>query len=192
MPDSTFRNLDDAIEHKILQSRRIFFCEDFNMDSVKEAIRKVWYLEAIDPKKEIILVINSPGGSVDAGFALWDQLKMVECPIITLVTGMAASMGSVLSLAADSGKRFATKNARFMVHQPSISGVIQGQATDLQIQADEIIKTRDRLIKLYVEKTGKSEKQIAKSLDRDLWMSAQEALDFGLLDKIVATMDEVR
>lgn len=191
MSNSPFRNLDDAIEHEILLSRRVFFCEDFNMDSVKEAIRKVWYLEAMDPKKEIILVINSPGGSVDAGFALWDQLKMVSCPIITLVTGLAASMGSVLSLSADQGKRYATENARIMVHQPSISGVIQGQASDLEIQADEIAKTRDRLVSLYVEKTGKSKKAIEKAIDRDFWMSAQEALEFGLLDKIVSSMDEL-
>lgn len=187
-----FQRLEDVIEHEILHSRRIFFCSDFNMESVEEAIKKVWYLESLDAQKEIILVINSPGGSVDAGFALWDQLKMVKCPIYTLISGMAASMGSVLSLCADKGKRFATPNSRIMIHQPSISGLVRGQATDLEIQAREIIKTRDRLIALYVEKTGKKESEIAKALDRDLWMSAQEALEFGLLDQIVEKMDQVQ
>ena len=110
---------------------------------------------------------------------------MITSPITTLVTGLAASMGSILSLCAEKGRRFATPNSRVMIHQPSISGYVQGQATDLEIQANEIIKTRDQLIKFYVDATGKKTKTIEKALDRDSWLTAKEALDFGLLDKIV-------
>ena len=136
--------LDDRIDEALLKARRIFFADVVDNDSARDAIRKIWYLELTDPGKPILFVINSPGGSVDAGFAVWDQVKMITSPVVTLVTGLAASMGSVLSLCAPKGKRFATERARIMIHQPSIGGVIRGQATDLAIQAKEILKTRDR------------------------------------------------
>ena len=160
--------------------------------TAREAIRKLWYLELTDPGKPITFVINSPGGSIDAGFAVWDQVKMITSPVITMVTGLAASMGSILSLCAAPGKRFATEHARIMVHQPSISGPISGQATDLDIHAKEIIKTKNLLIDLYVEHTGRKRNEIEKALDRDTWMSAQEALKFGLLDKIVSSFKEIK
>jgi ATP-dependent Clp protease protease subunit len=135
-------------------------------------------------------VIHSPGGSVDSGLAIWDQIKMISAPVYTLVTGLAASMGSVLSLAAEKGKRFASPMARIMIHQPMISGVMHGQATDLEIQAKEILKTREQLVGLYAEKTGKDRAAIEKALDRDTWMNAQEALAFGLIDKIVTSFKD--
>lgn len=183
--------VEDRIDEALLKSRRIFFSSAVDDKSANDAIRKLWFLEFQDPGKPILFVINSPGGAVDCGFAIWDQVKMITSPVTTLVTGLAASMGSILSLCAAPGRRFATKHARIMIHQPRIMGVIQGQATDLEIQAKEIIKTRSLIVDVYVEATGKSREQIDKAIDRDMWMSSEEALAFGLLDKVVHSYDEI-
>ncbi len=183
--------LEDKIDETLLKSRRIFLSDAVDHNTAREIIRKLWYLESIDPGKPILFVINSPGGSVDSGFAIWDQVKMITSPVTTLVTGLAASMGSVLSLCAAPKRRFATKNSRFMIHQPRINAMIPGQATDLEIQAKEILKTREALVEIYMEATGKSAKIIDKAIDRDTWFSAQEAFEFGLLDKIVSSYKDL-
>lgn len=177
--------VEDKIENSLLEARRVFLSDAVDSDTAADIIRKLWYLELSDPGKPILFVINSPGGSVDAGFAIWDQIKMITSPVTTLVTGLAASMGSILSLAGAPKRRFATPSSRIMIHQPLISGVIKGQATDLEIQAKEIIKTRTTLINIYVKETGKNYETIERAIDRDTWMTAQEALDFGLLSGIV-------
>src|ERR1700733_6023091 len=156
--------LKDRIEETILDSRRIFLSSQVDNASASAIIRKLWFLELKDPGKPILFVINSPGGSVDSGFAIWDQIKMISSPVTTLVTGLAASMGSVLSLCASPKRRFATPSSRIMIHQPMIGGVIQGQATDLDIQAKEMIKTRNQLIQLYVNATGKSFQVIERAI----------------------------
>ncbi len=183
--------LDDKMDEALLKSRRIFLCDAVDSDSAKDIIRKLWFLELTEPGKPILFVINSPGGSVDSGFAVWDQVKMITSPVTTLVTGLAASMGSILSLCAAPGKRFATPHARIMIHQPSINAIVKGQATDLEIHAKEMLKTRKALVDVYVKSTGKDAASIEKSLDRDTWMSSKEALDFGLLDKIVVTNKDI-
>ncbi|HEV7737429.1 MAG TPA: ATP-dependent Clp protease proteolytic subunit [Chlamydiales bacterium] len=183
--------MNDKIDLAILEQRRVFLSDAVDSASAQDIIRKLWYLDHIAPGKPILFIINSPGGSVDSGFAIWDQIKMLSSPVITLVTGLAASMGSLLSLVAGKGKRLATPNARIMIHQPLIGGVIRGQATDLDIQAKEILKTRAMLVDMYMHATGKDRKIIEKALDRDNWMSAQEALEFGLLDKIVGSTKDV-
>jgi len=183
--------LNDKIDMALLEKRRIFLSDGVDSDSAKDIIRKLWYLEALGPGKPILFVINSPGGSVDSGFAIWDQIKLISSPVITLVTGLAASMGSLLSLVSGKGKRLATPNARIMIHQPLIGGVIRGQATDLEIQAKEMLKTRAIIVEIYAEATGKDKKAIEKAIDRDNWMTAQEALEFGLIDKIVTSMKDV-
>lgn len=183
--------LEDKIDEVLLKSRRIFLSDAVDNESAKETIRKFWYLESIDPGKPILFIINSPGGSVDSGFAIWDQIKMITSPVTTLVTGLAASMGSILSLCAAPKRRFATKNARIMIHQPAINAIIRGQATDLEIHAKEILKTRQALVDIYVQATGKDAKVIDRAIDRDTWMSSQEALEFGLLDKIVTSYKEL-
>ncbi|WP_420422017.1 ATP-dependent Clp protease proteolytic subunit [Simkania sp.] len=184
-------SFNQKLENLLLKKRRVFLSSPVTDQSAKDIIRKLWYLEFLDPGKPILLVINSPGGSVDSGFAIWDQIQMISSPVTTLVTGLAASMGSVLSLAAAPKKRFATPSARIMIHQPLISGVIQGQATDLEIQAKEIIKTRTQIVELYAKATGKDSKLIEKTIDRDTWMTAEEAIDFGLLDGIVSSYKEL-
>lgn len=185
------KKIDDRIDALLLKHRRIFICDAVSSESAKEAIRKLWFLELIDPGKPILIVINSPGGSVDSGFAIWDQVKMISSPVTTLVCGLAASMGSILSLCAPKGRRFATAQSRIMIHQPSIHGVIRGQATDLDIQAKEIIKTRKQIVQVYAKETGKSHEEIDKAIDRDSWFSADEAKAFGLIDKIVHSYKDI-
>jgi ATP-dependent Clp protease, protease subunit len=193
MPEKTtedekrFKHLNDKIDQTILEKRRVFLSDAVDSDTAKDLIRKLWYLDWTQPGKPILFIINSPGGSVDAGFAIWDQIKMLSSPVYTLVTGLAASMGSLLSLCAEKGKRFATVNSRIMIHQPLISGVIRGQATDLEIQAKEMLKTRKAIVKIYSDSTGKTVDAIDRAIDRDNWMSAEEALQFGLLDKVLTT-----
>lgn len=191
-PEASFSKLEDKIDSTILEKRRLFLCDAIDDKSAEDIIRKLWYLEAKDPGKPILLVINSPGGSVDSGFAIWDQIKLITSPVTTLVTGLAASMGSVLSLAAAPKRRFSTPHSRIMVHQPRLSGVIQGQATDLEIQAREMIKTRTILVDIYVQATGKDAATIEKAIDRDTWMTAQEALEFGLLDRIIEKYEDIK
>lgn len=184
-------SIDERLEQTLLQARRVFLSDSVSNESASEIIRKLWYLELQDPGKPILFIINSPGGSVDAGLAIWDQIRMISSPVTTLVTGLAASMGSILSLCASPKRRFATPHARIMIHQPAIHGVVQGQATDLEIQAKEIKKTHEMLINMYVQATGKDFKTIEKALDRDTWMTAEEALNYGLLDGIVTSYKDL-
>ncbi len=195
MPESATEEksklVNDKLDLALLEKRRIFLSDGVDSESARDIIRKLWYLDHQAPGKPILFIINSPGGSVDSGFAIWDQIKMISSPVYTLVTGLAASMGSLLSLVSGKGKRFATPNSRIMIHQPLIGGVIRGQATDLEIQAKEMIKTRAQIVDVYVAATGKDRKAIEKAIDRDNWMTAEEALQFGLLDKIVTSMKDV-
>jgi ATP-dependent Clp protease protease subunit len=187
-----FQTLHDKIQSTILESRRIFLSDAVMPESANDVIAKLWYLELTNPGVPILFIINSPGGSVDAGMAVWDQVQMISSPVTTLITGLAASMGSVLSLCAAPKRRFATPSSRILIHQPRLSGAIQGQATDLEIQAREMIKTRKQLVDIYVKATGKDEKTIEKAIDRDLWMSAEEAKEFGLLDGIVNSYKDLK
>ncbi len=184
-------SLDGEIEKVLTKKRIIFLSSQVDDSSAYTIMRKLWYLESLDAKKPILLVINSPGGSVHSGFAIWDQIKLITPPIHTLVLGLAASMGSILSLAAPKGKRYAGPNAQIMIHQPLIGGTIYGQATDLEVQAKEIVKTRELLVSIYVEQTGKPQKVVEKALDRDTWMTAEEAKAFGLIDKVVTSYSDI-
>ena len=189
--EAKVKGVDERIDIKLLKQRRVFISEAITDVSANQVIRKLWYLDVIDPGKPILLVINSGGGAVDSGFAIWDQIKMLSSPVTTLVTGLAASMASILSLVGGKGKRFATKHSRIMIHQPHIMGVIRGQATDLAIQAKEIIKTRQLIVSTYVQATGKDPGVIEKAIDRDTWYSAEEAKEYGLLDKVVTNYKEI-
>jgi ATP-dependent Clp protease protease subunit len=191
-PNKAFSKTKDKIDGLILESRRIFICDAVDNNTAEDIIRSLWYLELSNPGQPILFVINSPGGSVDAGFAIWDQINLISSPVTTLVSGLAASMGSVLSLCAGPRRRFATPNSRIMIHQPRLSGAIQGQATDLEIQAREMIKTRNILINIYVQATGKDFETIERAIDRDTWMTADEALEFGLLDGIVKSYKDLQ
>ena len=183
--------ISDRIQTAVLDARRVFLSDAFDQSSAYRIIQQLWYLDLKQPGKHILLVINSPGGSVDSGFAIWDQVKLLNSPVFTLVSGLAASMGSVLSLAAGRGRRFATPNSRVMIHSQLLSGVMQGQATDLEIQAKEMLRTRDTLVEIYVQATGKGREEIERAIDRNTWMTAKEALAFGLLDGIITSPAEL-
>ena len=180
----------NGMSAKLLKSRTVIISQQVNSELSAKVLNQLVLLEQEDPKKGITVFINSPGGEIFSGFAIFDTLRFIECPITTVVTGFAASMGSVLSLAADEGRRFAMPQAKIMIHQPMLMGY-QGRAADCEIQAKEILKTRDHLINLYSEQTGRDYEEIKQAIDRDNWFTAQEALEFGLLDSIVKNRSEL-
>ena len=188
---SQCERLDDKINATLLENRRLFISRPIDMELADEIVRKIWFLEYASASAPVTLVIHSPGGAVDAGFAIWDQLKMMSFPLSTVVTGLAASMGSVLALCAPKGRRFATPRSRILIHQPALSGAVEGQATDLEIQAREILKTKKQIIDLYCEATGKKMQEMEKAIDRDRWMSSDEALEFGIVDKLITSYKEM-
>ncbi|HIF67763.1 MAG: ATP-dependent Clp protease proteolytic subunit [SAR324 cluster bacterium] len=186
---------DDSIDSgglatKMLQTRTIIISQQVNSELTQKVLGQILLLEQEDPEAPIMVFINSPGGEMFSGYAIFDTLRFVSCPVTTIVTGFAASMGSILSLAADKGRRFAMPQAKILIHQPLLMGY-QGRAADCEIQAREILKTREHLINLYCEYTGRDYDEIKQAIDRDNWFTAEEALDFGLLDKVVRTRKEL-
>ncbi|HBD94551.1 MAG TPA: ATP-dependent Clp protease proteolytic subunit [Spirochaetia bacterium] len=183
--------IDSFYEKKFLEQRKIIISSQVDSKLTERVLKALFLLDALDPVKPITVIINSPGGEVFSGFAIYDIMKAINAPIITLVTGFAASMGSIIMLGSKKGKRYATKNAKVLIHQPLISGMFQGRATEIEIQAKEIQETRDKIINLYVEETGQSREKIAKDIELDYWMTAEQALEYKLIDKIITKMDEV-
>ena len=171
---------------RLLKDRIIFLGEDVNPTSAGLVIAQLLFLESEDPDKEIFLYINSPGGSITDGMAIVDTMNYIKCPVATYCVGMAASMGAVLLASGEKGRRFATPNSEILIHQPLIAGNgISGQTTEIKIHADHMVKTRDKLNKLLSERTGKPLEVIEKDTERDNYMTAQEALDYGLIDGIL-------
>lgn len=171
------------IYSRLLEDRIIFLGSAIDDDVSNAIIAQLLFLAAKDPEKDIHLYINSPGGSVTAGMAIFDTMNYIKPDVSTICMGMAASMGSLLLTAGAKGKRFALPNAEVMIHQPL--GGVQGQATDIKIHADWILRTKQKLNEIYVEKTGQSYEKIDRDTDRDNFMSAQEALEYGLIDKVI-------
>ena len=171
------------IYSRLLKERIIFLTGQINDNVASLITAQLLFLEAEDPKKEIYLYINSPGGLVTAGLGIYDTMQYIKPDISTLCIGQAASMGSFLLAAGSKGKRFSLPNSRIMVHQPSAG--FQGQATDIQIHAKEILSLKERLNKIYSKHTGKSLKEISHALERDNFMTPEEAKDFGLIDSVV-------
>ena len=168
---------------RLLNDRIIVLSDEVNSASASVVVAQLLYLESKDPTKDISLYINSPGGSVTAGFAIYDTMQYIKCDVSTICMGMAASMGAFLLSSGAKGKRFALPNSEIMIHQPS--GGAQGQATEIEITAKQILKIRERLNKILADNTGKPIDIIAKDTERDNFMSADEALDYGLVDKIL-------
>ena len=171
------------IYSRLLKDRIIFLGEEVNDVSAGLIVAQLLFLESEDPDKEIHLYINSPGGSVTAGMGIYDTMQYIKCPVSTICVGLAASMGAFLLSAGEKGRRLALPNAEIMIHQPS--GGAQGQATDIKIHADWIIKTRAKLNKILSENTGKPLAQVEIDTERDNFMSAEEALKYGIVDKII-------
>ena len=171
------------IYSRLLRERIVFLVGPVNDQSANLVCAQLLFLESENPDKDIFLYINSPGGSVSAGLSVFDTMNFIKPDVSTLCMGMAASMGSFLLMAGAKGKRLALPNSKIMIHQPS--GGAQGQATDIEIQAREIIKTREQLNRLYAERTGQSVEKIAADMERDLFMSPAEARDYGLIDQVI-------
>ena len=171
------------IYSRLLNDRIIFLADEVNDTTASLVVAQMLYLEAQDPDKDIYFYINSPGGSISAGMSIYDTMNYIKCDVSTICIGMAASMGAFLLSSGAKGKRFALPNSEIMIHQPL--GGMQGQASDIKIHADHILKIRDKLNKILAEQTGKSLKTIEKDTERDNFMSAEEAKEYGLIDKVI-------
>lgn len=171
------------IYSRLLKDRIIFLGEEVNETTASLVVAQLLFLESEDPGKDIHLYINSPGGMVTAGMAIYDTMQYIKCDVSTICIGMAASMGAFLLAGGAKGKRFALPNAEVMIHQPS--GGAKGQATEIQIAAENILKTKKKLNQMLADNTGKPYEVVAADTERDHWMSADEALDYGLIDGII-------
>jgi len=171
------------IYSRLLRERIVFLVGPVNDGTANLVVAQMLFLESENPDKDIFLYINSPGGSVSAGLSIFDTMQFIKPDVATLCMGIAASMGSFLLMAGTKGKRSALPNSRVMIHQPS--GGAQGQASDIEIQAREIIKTREQLNRIYADRTGQTVERIAADMERDLWMSPTEAKEYGLIDQVL-------
>ena len=172
---------------RLLNDRIIILCEDVNDTTAGLVVAQMLYLEGQDPEKDINFYINSPGGSISAGMAIYDTMQFVKCDVATTCIGMAASMGAFLLSSGAKGKRFALPNSEIMIHQPLVSGGgIQGQVTDIRLRSEWLQRTKDKMNRLLAENTGKSLEQVQQDTERDNFMTAEEALAYGLVDKIIA------
>jgi ATP-dependent Clp protease protease subunit len=173
------------IYSRLLKDRIILIGSPINDDVANIVIAQMLFLEADNPDKDIQLYINSPGGSVTAGLGIYDIMQLVKCDVSTICIGLAASMGSLLLAAGTKGKRYALPHARIMIHQPHIMGGLSGQASDIEIQAREMINTKRRLTEIYAEHTGKDYAFLDEAMDRDFFMSSEDAKAFGIVDDVV-------
>lgn len=173
------------IYSRLLKDRIIVLSEDVNHATASVIVAQMLFLESEDPDKEIYFYINSPGGSITDGMAIYDTMNYIKCPVVTIAIGLAASMGSFLLTAGEKGRRYATPNAEILIHQPLVSGGISGQATEIKIHSDHLIRTREKLNRILSEKTGKPIEDIERDTERDNWMTAQQALEYGLIDGIM-------
>ncbi|WP_372774789.1 ClpP family protease [Mangrovibacterium sp.] len=174
--------LQNQIDAKILGERKVFLWGQVDDRSAKHVVERLLYLEMLDPGKEIQLIINSPGGYVTSGFAIYDAMKSISSPVSTICTGLAASMGSILLSAGAKGRRFVMPHGRVMIHQPS--GGAGGPASDIEIQMQEIIKTKKLGAEILANNCGQPVERIMKDFNRDYWMSAEESVEYGIVDGI--------
>jgi len=168
---------------RLLNDRIVILSEEVNDTTASLIVAQLLYLEAQDPDKDIQFYINSPGGSVTSGFAIYDTMQYIKCDVSTICIGLAASMGAFLLSSGAKGKRIALPNAEIMIHQPT--GGFRGQATDIQIHAEKILRTKDTLNRILAENTGKSPEEVREASERDNYMTADEAKDFGLIDNVI-------
>lgn len=171
------------IYSRLLKDRIIIIGDEINDQVANSVVAQLLFLEADNPEKDISIYINSPGGSISAGFAIFDTMQLVKPDVSTICIGMAASFGALLLLAGTKGKRYALPNSEIMIHQPL--GGVKGQATEIEISARRILKMREHINKIIAERTGQSVEKVARDTDRDFFMSAQEALEYGIIDKII-------
>ena len=176
------------IYSRLLKDRIIFLGGPVSDELSNVVVAQLLFLANEDPKSDIHLYINSPGGSVSAGLAMLDTMRFLQCDVATYIIGQAASMGSVLACAGTKGKRFTLTNSRNLMHQPLLGGVMEGQATDLEIEGREMLRIRDRLYSIYAEQTGQTINRIAKDCDRNKWLDEHEMVQYGLVDSVLKKM----
>lgn len=175
------------IYSRLLEDRIIFVGEQIHADMVNTIVAQLLYLEKKDPDKDIIMYINTPGGEVYSGMAIYDTMQYIKCDVSTVCIGLAASMGSLILAGGAKGKRYALPHGKIMIHQPLISGGgITGQATDIQIEAEEMMKVKAMLTGIMAKHTGKTVKKAEADMERNKWMDAEEALTYGLIDKVIS------
>lgn len=177
------KNIRNEIDKKLLEERKVFLWGQVDDDSARYVVDRLMYLESENPGKEIKLFINSPGGYVTAGFAIYDTMMAITSPVSTICMGLAASMGSILLSAGEKGKRFVMPHGRVMIHQPS--GGAQGTSADIEIQAREILKTRELGAKILADNCGQKEDKVMEDFDRDYWMDAKESKAYGIVDGVM-------
>lgn len=170
---------------RLLKDRIIVLSGEVNDEVASLIVAQLLFLEADDPEKDINFYINSPGGSITAGLAIYDTMNYIKCDVSTICAGLAASMASFLLAAGTKGKRFALPNSEILIHQPLVSGGMQGQATDIKIHTEWLLKTKDKMNRIYSEKTGQPLEKIQNDVERDYFMDADEARDYGLIDEIL-------
>lgn len=182
--------LSEMMRRKFLEERKIFFWGEVNDKTARVATEQFLYLEAADPGKEITLYLNSPGGSITAGMAVYDTMKLITSPIKVIVVGLAASMGSIFLCGGTKGKRFVYPHARVLIHQPLIMGTMRGAAVDIHIQAQEMEKLREEMNHILADSSGQPIERIQTDTDRDFYLNAREAIEYGLADAIVETIND--
>ena len=170
---------------RLLNDRIIMLSDQVNDTTASLVVAQLLFLESQDTEKDIALYINSPGGSITSGMAIYDTMQYIKCDVSTICIGMAASMGAFLLAAGAKGKRFALPNSEIMIHQPLISGGLSGQCTDIKIHSDHLLRTRQKMNELLAQNTGKPIEQVQADTERDNYMTAQEALEYGLIDKVI-------
>lgn len=180
--------LSEEIKKRFLSERKIFLWDSVTDETASDIVEKLLYLDMLDSSKEITFYMSTPGGSISAGMSIYDTMKLIKSPIKVVVTGIAMSMGSILLSAAPKGKRFLFPSARVMIHQPLIMGEMSGSAVDMHIQAQELERMRQELNKILAEASGQPIEKISADTDRDFFMTAQEAIDYGLADEIVTSI----
>ncbi len=176
------------IYSRLLKDRIIFLGAPIGDEIASLVIAQLLFLANEDTKNDIHLYVNSPGGSVTAGLGIIDTMRFLQCDVATYVIGQAASMGSIIAACGTKGKRFALPNARNLMHQPLLSGVMEGQATDIEIEAREMLRLRERIYKIYADATGKDTDRISRDCDRNKWLDEKEMLEYGLIDKVLTKM----
>ena len=181
-------SISAEMQKRFLEERKIFLWDSVTDKTAAEIVEKLLYLDMLDHKKEITFYMSTPGGSISAGMSIYDTMKLIKAPVKVVVTGIAMSMGSILLSAAPKGKRFLFPSARVMIHQPLIMGEMSGTAIDMHIQAMELERMRQELNKILAEASGQSIEKFAADTDRDFFMTAEEAIEYGLADKIITSL----
>ncbi len=183
--------LESNTQKKLFDKRIIILSEAVHSQSAKRVIEQLLSLEAEDSSKDIWMFLNSPGGEVSSGFGVYDTIRFIRPKVKIIVTGLAASIATVILLAAEKESRFTLPNSRLLIHQPLINGSIQGQASDIEIHAKEILKTREKIAELYTKETGQPIERVRRDIERDYWMTTKEALEYGLVSKVISSWGEI-